>query len=253
MAYDGSTWDTASPTNATIANEIDDVARDMKIGMVGRLNQEHIWLGGQVATAEAGMHRYISLQSQAAPPALVTGTNTAQGAVYSTLGALTYINSASTVVPIVGSGWRSPFPPGTIMAYGGTAAPNTAYYLCNGAACSTSTDGALFAVVAFSYGGAGAVFNLPDLRGRAIVMQSAAGIFANMAASTGALTHQLTIAEMPNHTHSFTVEEGGANGALVRSNENAADAGTFVTGATGGDGAHNNVQPVLVCNYLIAR
>ena len=68
----------------------------------------------------------------------------------------------------------------------------------------------------------------------------------------GAKTHTLITAEMPAHTHSYqnqSVDQtvvGGALGAAYQTEINQ------TTGSTGGGGAHNNLQPYIVC-YMWKR
>ena len=59
------------------------------------------------------------------------------------------------------------FPAGGVIPFAGASAP-VGYLLCDGSSVSTTTYARLFAVVAYTYGGSGASFNLPDLRGRAV-------------------------------------------------------------------------------------
>ena len=266
MPYNGSQWDESNPTNNTLANEIDDVAQDIKKGVRGRMAQEHIWASAQAATAEGGLHKFVTFQIQTAPPALVVGTATQVGALYITSGnALIYTDSASNAVTVVASGARSMLPPGSIIAYGGAAAPG-GYYLCDGATPSRTTDSALYGAIGVSYGtGNGSTtFTLPDIRGYAIVGKSAGGIFATLAASTGSLS--------AIHTHDVsntgwgvsggalgTVTSGklvaGSGSAEVNENlESLRASANGVTSSTGSiDGTYANVQPSIVCNYIIAR
>lgn len=63
----------------------------------------------------------------------------------------------------------------------------------------------------------------------------------------GAKTHTLSTAEIPSHTHSYpkpdtSVAGETAGGSATLNNGNA-------TGATGGGGAHNNLQPYIVCYF----
>ena len=156
-------------------------------------------------------------------------------------------------------------PTGSIMSFAGSSAP-TGYLLCDGAAISRSTYSTLFGVLATTYGSGdgSSTFNIPDLRGRVIAGQDdMGGVSANrltgltggvdgdvLGGSGGAETHTLSIAQMPAHTHSLQ------NGVGIKTN--SFDSGTHVasdasgnTGSTGGGGAHNNVQPTIILNYII--
>lgn len=82
---------------------------------------------------------------------------------------------------------------------------------------------------------------------------------SSLAAVGGAQTHTLTEAQIPSHTHKFDAAGnayymlratgsgtfGWTSGALPYTNN------TTGVQATGGGQAHNNVQPSIVCNYLI--
>ena len=108
--------------------------------------------------------------------------------------------------------------------------------------------------------------------------------------SGGAETHTLGTSEIPSHTHTGTTDSAGSHththnanadypgaGLVVRNSQNtrvSSDTGqpneinldtsvalginsagdhthTFTTAAAGGSGAHNNMQPYLVVNYII--
>jgi microcystin-dependent protein len=57
--------------------------------------------------------------------------------------------------------------PGTVMFFASSTTPN-GWIKCNGASLNTTTYAALFSVIGYSYGGSGAGFNVPDLRGEFI-------------------------------------------------------------------------------------
>ena len=252
---DGTTWDVTAPTDATVAVQIDDYNRDLRAGMQARMANEHIWPAAQSATNEAGLHRYVSFQAQTSSPALVVGTNTQVGVAYVTSAgnAFVFKNSAGTIVPLVNTYGGIAAPPGVTWPFAGTTAP-TGFYMCTGGAFSRTTDAALYAVIGVLWGtGDGSTtFNVPDLQGFTVVGKSAGGIFATIATTTGELTHTLITAEMPAHTHSYTTKlDESSTGNLT---EGGIDAGSArESSSTGGGGAHNNVQPSRVMNYIIAR
>jgi microcystin-dependent protein len=180
-----------------------------------------------------------------------------------------------------GSAWQGAVsaPAGAIEAYAGSTAP-TGWLLSFGQAVSRTTYANLFAVISTTYGsGDGSTtFNLPDMRGRAVAGVDNMGgtdagrlsISNTLGTTTGAETHTLSSAEMPSHTH--TQDAHGHN--VQRSNSAATSVGADAsalyrpqqsTGAsyfdtqsttatnqnTGGGGAHNNMQPTIVLNYII--
>lgn len=89
-------------------------------------------------------------------------------------------------------------PSGTIMAYGGTSAPE-GWLFCDGTSVSTSIYNDLYGAIGYRYGGSGANFNLPDLQNRV-----PRGASATNAAVTSTSTDDVTIAanNLPTHTHS---------------------------------------------------
>ena len=58
-------------------------------------------------------------------------------------------------------------PPGTLISHCTNTAPS-GFLKANGASLSTTTYATLFAVIGYSFGGSGASFTLPDLRGEFI-------------------------------------------------------------------------------------
>ena len=165
-------------------------------------------------------------------------------------------------------------PTSTILPYAGSAAP-TGYFLCDGSAKSRTTYAGLFAIIGTTYGvGDGSTtFNIPDLRGRVIAGQDdmggssanrltglTGGVDGDILGGTGgAETHTLSTAQMPSHTHglSTAVKNNNTNGAAgeLPSGTNTSGQSTALNTSavqnTGGDQAHNNVQPTIILNYII--
>lgn len=154
----------------------------------------------------------------------------------------------------------SPLLAGMIFPYAGITEPS-GYLFCYGQSLSTTTYASLFAAIAYTYGGSGSTFNVPDLRGRVIAGQddmggSSANRLTNqsgglngdtLGATGGAETHQLTEAELP----SFTQRNPAAtvNPAFGDSAPSAVAANSNTT--VGSDTPHNNVQPTIILNYII--
>ena len=70
----------------------------------------------------------------------------------------------------------------------------------------------------------------------------------------GAKTHTLSIAEIPSHTHTSTLRGNGEdeNQNIPSASDNTDPSLTMTTDATGGGGAHNNLQPYIVA-YMWRR
>ncbi len=164
-------------------------------------------------------------------------------------------------------------PTGVILPFGGTSAPSD-FLLCYGQSLSTSTYADLHAVIGFTYGGSGSSFNLPDLRGRIVAGQDdMGGSSANrltspingdtLGAAGGSESHTLAISEMPAHNHTGVVQQredfNPTSGTTTQTplgfgdtrGGSRASASPLTIDNTGGGGAHNNVQPTIILNYII--
>ena len=139
---------------------------------------------------------------------------------------------------------------------------------CDGRLLSVTQYSVLFGLIGTAYGGDGVTnFALPDLRGRTPVHL---GPGYALAQKGGAETVTVTPAEYPSHTHPVGVTAAAAattnpsGGALASapstafrfSSEppSATDAlnSAMCTTAAGSSLAHENRQPYLVCNWIIA-
>lgn len=156
-------------------------------------------------------------------------------------------------------------PTGTVLPFAGINAP-TGYLFCAGQSVLVADYGDLYGVIGFTYGGSGASFNLPDLRGRVIAGQDdMGGVSAdrltglsggvngdNLGATGGSETHTLTIAQIPSHDHGGGsvgidhISDAAGGGGRTHPNNNG---GTV--SSQGGDDSHNNVQPTIILNYII--
>ena len=185
---------------------------------------------------------------------------TVAGTVASTAGGFVFPDSTTQTTAVTA-------PAASMMVFAGASAP-TGWLLCFGQAISRATYATLFAAISTTYGiGDGTTtFNLPDMRGRVAAGAdnmggSAAGRLTSttmspdgntLSATGGTQTHTLITAEMPSHTHALSDSYPGVNtGGSWQQNGGAYGGSIGTIGSTGGGGAHLNVQPTLVLNYII--
>ncbi|WP_104137213.1 tail fiber protein [Cryobacterium sp. Y62] len=158
-------------------------------------------------------------------------------------------------VIIVGRSQGVSIPSGNIEMTARATAPG-GWLLCQGQAISRTTYASLFADISTAYGtGDGSTtFNVPDFRGRVPVgLDSSQTEFDALGEAYGAKTHTLTVAEMPTHAHSINAHDTGADQTSGgnRAYLTSGGANDRSTRSTGGGGAHNNVQPSRVVNFII--
>ena len=161
---------------------------------------------------------------------------------------------------------------GEVVMFGGNFAPR-GWSLCDGQLLAIAQYQALFSLLGTTYGGDGRVtFALPDLRGRA-PMHAGTGPGLTprpLGQRSGQETHTLTLNELPSHNHSVAMHlaAGTANTTTGANNpignisaadifDNEDDVGNktlkgIVQQNVGGGQSHNNMQPYLVVNFIIA-
>jgi microcystin-dependent protein len=162
---------------------------------------------------------------------------------------------------------------GIVVPWGSASIPS-GFLLCDGTSYSTTTYAALFAVIAYTYGGSGASFLVPDLRDKTICGVSAANsktlaqaVGANTVTPTGnvggnAASTTLATTQIPSHTHS-SGSTMGIDGA-TNGGDSGINASSMTSGAAGGGQGHTHsltatftgsstsvLQPTLVMNYII--
>ncbi|MGJ5204923.1 phage tail protein [Bradyrhizobium sp. HKCCYLR20261] len=164
---------------------------------------------------------------------------------------------------------------GQIMPFAGSQPPK-GWALCNGALLAVQTNQALFSLLGTYYGGNGiTTFALPDLRGRAILGSTGSSGQYPAGMVSGETTVTLNVSQIASHNHVFyaSTTQGAGRGSTPTNNlfgtntlpptnpdaifatagaqEEPLALGTNIAD-TGGGQAHNNMQPYLVLNYLIA-
>lgn len=159
-----------------------------------------------------------------------------------------------------------------IMLFGGNFAPR-GWAFCDGQLLPISSNSALFSIIGTEFGGDGRTsFALPDLRGR-VPMHAGTGRGLSprrIGESIGAETVALVASQLPPHSHQMLVASAPAannraeNDAIGRSdifvNTDRSDMTTQpliplndrTIGSTGDGQRHENMQPTLCINYIIA-
>ena len=134
---------------------------------------------------------------------------------------------------------------------------------CNGQLIPIAQNQALFALLGTMYGGNGTTtFALPDLRGR--VPRHVGGTHTQQGESAGSESVTLSTAQLPGHAHTARASSGSASvaspaGAVWAAQTTPAygtDAGSAMnsgsTSSVGSSQPHENRQPYLVLNWVIA-
>jgi microcystin-dependent protein len=151
---------------------------------------------------------------------------------------------------------------GCVIPFAGPVLPAGALK-CDGSSYLRSDYPYLFVAIGTIYGAVDADhFSVPDLVQRAVIGTGGGMVLGD---EIGEATHMLITAEMPSHTHTdvgHTHLEVTAIGNLTTIGPGAPEptalpsVGTTGTGNasltnTGGDGAHNNIQPSTALNWAI--
>lgn len=164
---------------------------------------------------------------------------------------------------------------GEIRMFGGNFAP-IGWAMCDGQIVSIAENDALYTLLGTTYGGDGInTFGLPDLRGRVATHQgSKNGQTYVMGQKTGVESVTLTTAQMPAHTHPFfavgtaatvgvpttatMISDQSPTGTVINAYKPYDSANTQVpltpnsTTPAGGSQPHENMQPYLGINFIIA-
>lgn len=129
---------------------------------------------------------------------------------------------------------------GDVKATARVTAP-AGWVLADGTSYLVADYPELFDAIGYLYGGSGANFNVPNLKGRVITGRDPSdGAFDTLGETGGAKTHTLTASELP-----------WANNMPSGSSDlNHVELASTASSSFGG-GAHNNLQPYLVLNYII--
>ena len=179
-------------------------------------------------------------------------------------------NSIDSLSGLGGSGGSVlDMPLGTVLPIATESVPE-GWMLCDGREISIEEYQGLYDLIGTTYGAGDSAFwaqvfypattfNIPDLRGRTIIgsddmggMES--GLLTNHDGSLGevggAERHQLSLDEIPAHSHEYSGgyigSDGTGNNGVVQSGGQSVE-----TSSVGGDQPHNNMQPYMALNYMM--
>lgn len=249
----------ASAVTVTVPSglsNINVVLAQMGAGIV-TLSGSGATINGVVATV--GQYSTLALLNTAADTYLAQGAD-------SDIAAIAALTGNGAIERTAANTWSMFSLTGVVVPFAGTTAP-TGWLLCYGQAVSRTTYANLFGVISTSFGvGDGSTtFNVPDLRGRAVIgLDNLGGSSANrvtaaaadsLGGAAGAETHTLSATEMPSHTHALTgTYVTTSAGLLIATGTGAQNINTSTNPATtsaGSGGAHNNMQPYMALGYII--
>jgi len=149
--------------------------------------------------------------------------------------------------------------------------PPKGWAFCNGQLLPINQNQALFSILGTTYGGNGqTTFALPDFRGRSPYHVGS----MTLGEKGGQSAHTLTVQEMPTHSHNPNASNTSGNlvfpatispvashniWAITTQNPYTAPPGANLAAmnagcvsSTGGSQPHENRQPYLVLNFIIA-
>ena len=152
-----------------------------------------------------------------------------------------------------------------VRIFAGNFAP-AGFAFCDGQLVPIAQNTALFAIIGTIYGGDGRTsMALPNLRGR-VPMHSGNGpglTNRRVGERAGANTASISDAQMPSHSHTLNafadlIDAAPSSSLGLGAQSVYATPGPLVpmasnaVGETGGGQVHNNVQPILSLNFIIA-
>ena len=155
---------------------------------------------------------------------------------------------------------------GQLMCVGFNFAPR-GWATCDGQMMSVGQNTALFSLLGTQYGGNGTTtFGLPDLRGRVSLHQGSGPGLSNYTIGEAGGVESVTLSsqQMPLHNHAINASNSDASdqtpggnfpsggGAYNNSPPPRQTMNQAMCGNAGGNQPHENRQPYLVLNWIIA-
>jgi len=156
-----------------------------------------------------------------------------------------------------------------IKIFAGNFAPR-GWAFCDGQMLPISQNTSLFSLIGTTYGGDGrTTMALPNLQGKAVMHPGRGpGLSPRSLGQTGGVEFvSLSTSTMPNHSHNWKgivtpandddpneklIARGAGLGAYTNDTSHMVAMANNAVSETGGNQAHNNMQPYLTLNYIIA-
>lgn len=142
--------------------------------------------------------------------------------------------------------------------------PPKGWAFCNGQLMAINQNQALFSLLGTTYGGDGRqTFGLPNLQGRTPIHVGSGFVQGQVG---GEESHTLIVSELPVHNHIAQASSNNGNQGLPLNNilartvndlyqpsgSNMTTMSSSTLSSVGGSQPHNNLQPFLVLNFIIA-
>ncbi len=158
---------------------------------------------------------------------------------------------------------------GEIIMFGSNFAP-AGWAFCNGQLLAISQNDALFSLLGTTYGGDGqSTFALPDLRSRTAVHRGQGPGLSSYIIGQALGVEQVTLSnnQLPSHSHAARAQSAAGESKLPTGNywaqstngdlhykDSASQslAAASISTASGGSQPHQNIQPYLATNFVIA-
>lgn len=173
-------------------------------------------------------------------------------------------SQVSTLTTMVVTGFQEQMPIGSMIMYPVASVPNPKWMRCEGQSLSTGAYPQLFALIGYSFGGSGALFNLPDTRQKFISGYDASGALEYQVIGQGAGQDSVSLTkdQLPKHTHekgtisATTANDGTHNHSFTGSGNDGSGSNTgirttqdnstssFDSGWIHDDGLHNHAVTV---------
>lgn len=237
------------PTEQTMRNFLDSVPFKNEAVDTATETQQGLVETATQAEYDAGINNNVLGYALYARPSMIKATTDAMITDYtnqfSTI--TTDISNLQTDVTNLGNtvtnlentvilGFQEQMPVGSMMMYPIAAAPNVKWMLCEGQSLLVANYADLFALVGYSFGGAGANFNLPNMKGKFVAGFDSSGPAEYQTIGQGAGANDVTLTkdQIPTHTH--VLDNGIDTATQSDPGDHRHDGGyTFNTIMEGGD------------------